>query len=442
MVAADRVLVKNQTAPAENGIYIVGSGAWSRATDMDAWTEVPGSIVAVEGGTQWQDTLWLCTPAAGGTLGTTAITWRRFDFNILRNAQVGTTYTVTSDDHARFITTSNASTIAVTVPQATGNFNQGFWFIHQNIGAGTATDTPTTSTVNGAATLVQKTNDAYLWISDGTNWRAIPLGQTVDQTNATKWPLGALSGLTLSRATATTFGIATGVCANEDGGTQFDMTLSSAFTKSLSAWAVGTGNGSLDTGAIGASTWYHAHLIRKTSDGSIDVLLSLSPSAPTMPSGYVARRRIGSLLTNGSSQLVAFSQLGDEFLWDAAVVDVDALTPGAAAVTRTLTVPTGLKVLAIADCGVHQSGNPGFSANFSSLDVSDQAPQSAATGALTGIMSVGGLNLGSGNTTWIFSRHNIRTNTSAQVRSRASTAATSSERVGIITRGWIDSRGK
>ena len=183
VVAADRVLVKNQTTASENGIYIVGSGAWSRATDMDAWTEVPGAIVAVEGGTQWQDTLWLCTGNAGGTIGSTAMPWRRFDTNVLRNAQTGTTYTVLTDDHNRHLTFSNVSAIAVTLPQATGNFAFGFSFIVENLGAGAVTITPTTSTINGAATLVVRTGEAFKVTSDGTNYRALPYGFTYAQIN-------------------------------------------------------------------------------------------------------------------------------------------------------------------------------------------------------------------------------------------------------------------
>jgi len=73
----DRLLLKNQTAPAENGIYVFnGSGvALTRSTDMDAWAEVPGALVAVEEGTAAADQLFLCTSNQGGTLGTTAINW-------------------------------------------------------------------------------------------------------------------------------------------------------------------------------------------------------------------------------------------------------------------------------------------------------------------------------------------------------------------------------
>lgn len=78
VVAGDRVLLKNQTAPAENGIYVVNSGSLTRATDADAWTELPGAFVFVEKGSTNADTGWLCTVDQGGTLGTTAVTWVQF----------------------------------------------------------------------------------------------------------------------------------------------------------------------------------------------------------------------------------------------------------------------------------------------------------------------------------------------------------------------------
>lgn len=74
----DRALVKNQTAPAENGIYLVAAGAWTLTTDMDAWSEVPGAFVFVEQGSTLADSGWVCTADLGGTLGTTAITWSQF----------------------------------------------------------------------------------------------------------------------------------------------------------------------------------------------------------------------------------------------------------------------------------------------------------------------------------------------------------------------------
>lgn len=78
VVAGDRVLVKDQTTNSTNGIYVVAAGAWTRATDMDAWTEVPGAFTFVEQGTVNADSGWVCTSDQGGTLGTTAITFAQF----------------------------------------------------------------------------------------------------------------------------------------------------------------------------------------------------------------------------------------------------------------------------------------------------------------------------------------------------------------------------
>lgn len=75
MIAGDRVLVKNQSTGSQNGVYVAASGAWTRATDMDSWAEVPGSWVTVQQGTANADTFWICTSDEGGTLDTTAITF-------------------------------------------------------------------------------------------------------------------------------------------------------------------------------------------------------------------------------------------------------------------------------------------------------------------------------------------------------------------------------
>jgi hypothetical protein len=40
LVAGDRVLVKNQTDPEDNGIYVVATGAWARASDADTAGEL------------------------------------------------------------------------------------------------------------------------------------------------------------------------------------------------------------------------------------------------------------------------------------------------------------------------------------------------------------------------------------------------------------------
>lgn len=93
LVVNDRVLVKDQTNPAQNGIYLVQSGAWFRDADMDNWAEVPGAFTWVERGTVNADTGWVCTADQGGTLGTTNITWTQFTGAAQLTAGAGLTKT-------------------------------------------------------------------------------------------------------------------------------------------------------------------------------------------------------------------------------------------------------------------------------------------------------------------------------------------------------------
>ena len=78
VAAGDRVLVKNQSTASQNGIYLAATGAWTRTTDADTWNELVSAFTFVEQGTTQGDTGWVCTVDAGGTLGTTAVTFAQF----------------------------------------------------------------------------------------------------------------------------------------------------------------------------------------------------------------------------------------------------------------------------------------------------------------------------------------------------------------------------
>jgi hypothetical protein len=77
-VAGDRVLLKNQTAGAENGIYIAAVGAWTRATDAQAASDLLECAVFVSEGTANSDTAWVMTTNAPITVGTTPLTFVQF----------------------------------------------------------------------------------------------------------------------------------------------------------------------------------------------------------------------------------------------------------------------------------------------------------------------------------------------------------------------------
>ncbi|MGH9910688.1 MAG: hypothetical protein ACRD32_08605, partial [Nitrososphaerales archaeon] len=79
------------------------------------------------------------------------------------------------------------------------------------------------------------------------------------------------------------------------------MTLTSTLTKQLdAAWAVGTNAGGLDTGSIGNSDYY-IWLIMRPDTSVVDVLFSLSSTAPTMPTNYTFKRLIGWFKRTGAA---------------------------------------------------------------------------------------------------------------------------------------------
>lgn len=107
------------------------------------------------------------TVGAGLTLASNVLST-----NTAINAQTGTTYTIVSTDSSKLVTFSNASAVAVGLPVATtSGFGAGFALDVQNLGVGTVTITPTTSTINGSSTLAIATNQGCSITSDGTNYQ-------------------------------------------------------------------------------------------------------------------------------------------------------------------------------------------------------------------------------------------------------------------------------
>jgi hypothetical protein len=194
-----------------------------------------------------------------------------------------------------------------------------------------------------------------------------------------------------------------------------------------------TGANGLDTGSLANATWYHAFVIAKT-DGTQALLASTSLAAPTMPSGYTLKRRIGSFLTDGSAAIKAFTQVGDIFYWASLPTDVQVTNLGTAATLYTLSTPPGVKTRPIMRVGAPTVNSAVL---ISSPDEPDLAPPSGSTPNNSetspgfdfcyNTNPAGDLVAG------------IYTNTSSQIRARADAA---SRHLTIFTRGYIDDRGR
>lgn len=203
------------------------------------------------------------------------------------------------------------------------------------------------------------------------------------------------------------------------------MVLASSLTKRLdAAWAVGTGNGGLDTGSIGNNT-YHVWLIQRSDTGVVDALFSLSATAPTMPANYDRKRRIGSIIRSGGT-ILGFSQNGDTFILNTGVNNRSS-TAAQASTLLALTVPTGVVVQPILLSTQAQNAVGNIQTQFAN-----------AGGALgTYVTTVASQEIGN-----IYISSGIFTNTSGQIQFGVSIIGGSLFSNDLITRGWIDPRGR
>lgn len=234
-----------------------------------------------------------------------------------------------------------------------------------------------------------------------------------------------LAGLTLSTPGASiNFTVQPGVAMNSTNAAM--MTLAAALTKTTAAWAVGSG-GALDTGAVAASTWYHVYLIRRPDTGVVDVLVSLSASAPTLPASYTQFRRIGAMKTNASSQWTKFVQIGDLFRWSAPVSDMNGMALSTTPLAVTMTVPIGLTVTAQFNAYANSAAT-GVNCLFYSPLTDPQAT----------IVPPGNLSLISTINNFAAGQFSIDTNITAQIMAVASNTSSA---FGATT-GWIDRRGR
>jgi len=98
LATGDRILLKNQTSGAENGIYVVAaSGAPTRAVDADTNGELaPGVAVYVTEGTANGDKSFAITSDASITIGTTSMTWGQLGGGTSYSAGNGITLTSTT----------------------------------------------------------------------------------------------------------------------------------------------------------------------------------------------------------------------------------------------------------------------------------------------------------------------------------------------------------
>jgi hypothetical protein len=239
---------------------------------------------------------------------------------------------------------------------------------------------------------------------------------------------GNIAGLTLSNnGSDATNDIDIAAGSAVDSSVADVLVLASALTKQLdAAWAVGTNAGGLDTGAIANGT-YHVFLIKNPTTGVVDALFSASATAPTMPSGYTLKRRIGSIV-RASAAIRAFTQQGDNFQWTTLTEDTSTATLDSTAALFTTAVPLGLKLEGLFSIIV-SNGSANRVVIVTSPDQADVAPPGGNNGSIVTQVT--------NNLVGVQLR--VRTDTSARIRARSDAANTT---LRVMTIGWIDTRGR
>lgn len=176
--------------------------------------------------------------------------------------------------------------------------------------------------------------------------------------------------------------ISAGSC--RDAGNAYNMVLAASLTKQLdAAWAVGTNQGGLDTGAI-ANADYYVWLIARSDTGVVDALFSLSSTAPTMPSNYDYKRLIGWIKRSGAT-IVAFTAYetgggGLEYLWSSPTLDVSlANTLTTSRRTDAVKVPLNFSTSAILNVSIFDGASGNIAAYIYCPDQADLAPALAGT---------------------------------------------------------------
>jgi hypothetical protein len=216
-LSGDRVLVKNQVSSQFNGIYIASASTWTRATDMDVWSEVSGAYTVLLNGTQ-ANTGWVCTASATGTINVTAMPW--VQFSVVNTYFAGTGLTLASSTFSITNTGVSAATygsasivpvIAVNAQgQITSATNTTISIAPSQINATIANSGLTNSSISingnsvalGGSTTVTASTTNALTISTGLSGTSFngstPVTIAIDSTVVTLTGLQVLTNKTLT----------------------------------------------------------------------------------------------------------------------------------------------------------------------------------------------------------------------------------------------------
>ena len=336
----------------------------------------------------------------------------------------GTTVTPVTQNTFTNLTATSITTGGITTTSLTGVSLATSILAATSI---TGTAITLTGNVTAANAVISDKVCASAFFGDGSNLTGIASGM----------PRGYLSGLTLSNNSSDSdhdIDIAVGEARDTADGV--DLSISSTFTKKIDAtWASGSGNGGMaNSVSLSADTWYHVYLVELDAGGTDAGFDTATNAANLVATSGVASayRRIGSVLTDGSSNILGFTQFEDEFIFDAQITNVNGTALGTSRVLQTVSTPLGFETRAILGLiGRVINSNAAVNITLTHPNVTDATPAEGNT-------NNSGENSSDLNGTWASGTHIVRTDTSSQVAFRQSFNST----VYINTNGYYDPRGR
>jgi hypothetical protein len=200
---------------------------------------------------------------------------------------------------------------------------------------------------------------------------------------------GFITGLIMSPDTDTAhdINITPGRAADSTGTVYIELT--SEITKQIdvaTGWVVGNDQAGLaDAVVLGTNQWIHVYLIMH-ADGTVDAGFDNSASASQLltDSGYTYYRRIGSVKTDGSSNIIDFDCYDvsgtRSFRWTTPPADYSGVPSTTRALT-TLSTPTGVRTDAVIKVMIQAASGPSLACYFRvyPTDGLDLALSAAAT---------------------------------------------------------------
>jgi hypothetical protein len=216
-------------------------------------------------------------------------------------ATTSTSEALANSDQGKLVTFSNGSAVACTIAQAGsgGNFAAGWAVSLKNLGAGTVTCTPTTSTVDGAASFTLTTGQGLDLYSDGTNYFTQP-GAARNASDlstgtlaAARGGAGTINGALKGNGSGV---VSQAACADlSDDGALCSTTpgtgVATAIAANLSAaggltTTIGSGTKAMATSAIASGACTSAQTLTVTGTATTDVVLVGFNGDPTAVTGF------------------------------------------------------------------------------------------------------------------------------------------------------------